>query len=133
MASKRTCGFLTTPVAKRLKLSKELQQYVNKFLIKPRDYYNYVHGTPPRHKAYTLCLAAIERFDYDLDLMLSSGILTWVQEFAKELSKLERYGVKLSSSSQTISRKSLVLMQLGQLCEWAYTWDQTVIEVFKGL
>lgn len=48
---------LTRPLAKRLNLPTVTEHLINAFLLKPREYYAYIHGTPPRHKAYTLCLA----------------------------------------------------------------------------
>jgi hypothetical protein len=125
MMSKRTCGFLTTSVAKRLKLVKDSERLVNSFLMKPRDYYNYVHGTPPRHKAYTLCLAAIHSSGADVLMGLNWEL---VQLIAKDLFKWKRYGVRLSNSFQTISRKELVRNELIDLfymfeCKRNHYWE----------
>ena len=120
--SKRTCGFLTTSVAKRLKLPTALERKINSYLMKPRDYYAYMHGTPHRHKAYTLCLAAIHNAGSG-GSDSSEGVF-WLLAFeiADDLLLWERYGMHLPTDHKVISGKEMVRAQLGDVfCD--YFWN----------
>ena len=140
MASKRKCGFLTTSVAKRIKLPEPAEHLVNSYLMKARDYYAYVHGTPPRHKAYTLCLAAIDNAGDDgrtrrgvINQALYFRAL--VEEIADDLLRWESYGVQLSSSFQTISRKEFVRFQLSSvLCDFDHNNhdNKSILEIVES-
>ena len=134
--SKRTCGFLTTSVAKHLELPKDSERLVNSFLMKPRDYYNYVHGTPPRHKAYTLCLAAIHNAGLRNLVRNRYRNVFWVEieETALLLEMKDAYGVQLSSSLQTISREENVRLQLDCIFmdfEHNNRYNETILEMAK--
>ena len=126
MASKRKCGFLTTSVAKRIKLPEPAEHVVNSYLMKARDYYAYVHGTPPRHKAYTLCLAAIHNAGDGGSARVgvinqSLYFRALVEEIAEDLLKWESYGVQLSTCFRTISREESLRGQLQSLlCDWEH-------------
>ena len=124
---KRNCGFLTTSVAKRVKLSKNPERLINSFLMKPRDYYNYVHGTPPRHRAYTLCLAAIHGQD-----TLMTKRYDFVKNCAEDLLIWESIGIRLSSSFKTISRKAFLLKELDVVChDFKHNnhYNQTILQM----
>ena len=116
MSSKRMCPFLSPRLAKKMKLGLDAERLINSFLMKPRDYYSYIHGARPRFEAYNLCLAAIENasgFPKRKGCVYrgSAGqyFLDVAQGVAADFLKLIRFGVQLSSCFKTISRKQYLL------------------------
>ena len=115
--SKRKQGFVTTRLAKKLKLEKDVQRILNSFNMRPRDFYTYVHGQPHRHQAYLLCLAAIEFAGKDVrekyhkqGLNLAYQDIPYLSEvsysFAGRLERWRRFGLAFSNCYKTIAQKS---------------------------
>jgi hypothetical protein len=123
MASKRKCGFLTTPVAKRLKLPKALLQYINRFLLPPRKQYAYFHqdlaacyyGTRiQRPLAMRFILAAIvftKKFGQPFDEYWSEEICI-IDGQCKTWMKAKQYGAVLPTCQKVMANKAQVLLQL---------------------
>ena len=116
--SKRKRGFLTIQVAKRLKVPKALERYINGFLLTPRKQYAYIHqdlaacyyGTRiKRPLAMRLIVAAIE----DVDDQGSLEDNMWsINEVSKCWMNAKRYGAKFSTSQKVIVDKDLNLSWL---------------------
>ena len=116
MSSKRKCGFLTTSVAKRLKLPQSIQHITNAFLLPPRKHYALIHqdhlaacyygSQHTRPVRMRLIVAAIECIDWDcndaenVDLVVES----WVRAI--------KYGARISTCQKVLIRKDNVLSNL---------------------
>jgi len=122
---KRNCGFLSESVAKRLKIDKNVEQLVNSFNLKPRDYYIYIHGSPPKHAAFELCLTAIKNAGGNIGWTLcvlnigSRGrenfrhlICKFAQHNAWRLQSCRRVGAVFSEDTNVTIRKADLLCSL---------------------
>lgn len=53
---------MTVQLAKKLKLCPDVALHINRFLLKPREHYELVHGTPYRPQVMLFFHVCIERF-----------------------------------------------------------------------
>ena len=116
---------VTTPIATKLGIPKNVQQEINSFLMKPRHYYSYIYGVKPRFEAYELCLAAIDNAGSGMDNDVldkwgarkgSDNPVFWllVYELSDDFLRWKTYGIQLSRSYKVVSQHLLGTEELLQ-------------------
>ena len=91
------CGFLSEGDATHLGLSKNIEQLVNSFNMKPRDYYTYIHGSPPKHTTFELCLRIIKQAGRNIGWANDSALICkFAQHKAWRLHSCLRVGAVFS-------------------------------------
>jgi hypothetical protein len=119
MNSKRRCQFLSNRVAKKLKLCKNLEQHVNSFNMKARQFYDYVHGRKELYVAYTLCLASIVIAKYSTRSTSTKVFITQVQDEGNVFMSLCKTGVRFCTSVGDICNRQVMLHDLRTTLYWA--------------
>ena len=98
-------------IAKRRKLCKDVETHLNSYLLKPRDFYNLIHGKKERHLAYELCLFMIDDMGSNAD-----GSPRGIDyDFAGQYARMKRVGVQFPCSMDLISKKYEVIFVIGTM------------------
>jgi len=128
--SKRRSQWLSVQVAKRLKLCSDIQQHINSFNLKPRNFYDYVHGRKHRHPAYALCLLSLIHAKYMAGNPSSPGYKINIPRFilnardsARKIQKLHKIGIRFSASAEIIWKQSVVFSDLTSALYFARCHD----------
>ena len=119
MNSKRRCQFLSNRVAKKLRLCKSVEQHVNSFNMKPRHFYDYVHGERQRYVAYTLCLASIVNAKCKTHPTNTTLFITYAQDEANDFMSLYQAGVQFCTSVGDIWNRQAMIHDLRSTLYWA--------------
>jgi len=117
------CGFLSEGDATHLGLSKNIEQLVNSFNMKPRDYYTYIHGSPPKHTAaFELCLRIIKQAGRNIgwaaNIQYGAGkhlICKFAQHKAWRLHSCLRVGAVFSEDTNVTIAKTELLHNLVEM------------------
>jgi len=105
---------ITPRAAKRQKLSEDVQHTINSYLLKPRHFYELIHGKKPRWEAYEMCLFLI---DY-----AAQGIPFFDVE--EMIVKMQRVGVEFGDKN-IIYRKDNLLWSLMEFNRYQDDWKQS--------
>lgn len=117
---------LTPRTAKRRKLCDDEQLTINSYLLKPRRFYELVHGKKERHVAYELCLSLI---DYATTWGFQRiPFHKWPRDLTapffgrkREYVKMLRIGVPFPCNKTAISRKAILCEEIRHFEECSQT------------